>query len=183
MTTMRALILWLPMVAFPAFAAQPLVHEETWDDVSIAVRSANSGSINSAAIFVRTTGRILLDTEVMADGQVTGVELADLDANGYPELYVYVTSVGSGSYGSLMAFASNRNVSMTPIHLVALPPESPALAGYLGHDRFRVADQVLERSFPVYLAGDTNANPTGGSRRLRYELVQGEASWLLRLRP
>lgn len=179
MTTMRALILWLPMVAFPAFAAQPLVHEETWDDVSIAVRSANSDSINSVAIVIRTTGRILLDTEVMAEGQVTGVELADLDANGYPELYVHVTSVGSGSYGSLIAFASNRNLSMTPIHLVALPPESPALVGYLGHDRFRVADQVLERSFPVYLAGDTNANPTGGKRVIAYALSPGEAGWLL----
>ena len=33
---------------------------------------------------------------VEVDGSVTDAEVADLDANGFPEIYVYVTSAGSG---------------------------------------------------------------------------------------
>ena len=46
--------------------------------------------------------------EAEADGTITGMEIDDMDANGFPEIYVYVTSAGSGSYGSLIAYASNR---------------------------------------------------------------------------
>ena len=52
----------------------------------------------------------------------------------------------------------------------------------MGHDRFRVLPRGIERSFPVYRPGDTNASPSGGRRRLEYELVAGETGWLLQPR-
>jgi len=52
--------------------------------------------------------------------------------------------------------------------------------GYMGHDRFQVKGAYLVRRFPVYREGDANARPSGGERRIAYELVQGEASWQLR---
>jgi hypothetical protein len=91
-----------------------------------------------------------------------------------------VTSAGSGSYGSLIAYASNRNRS---ISLITLPPleDDPAMAeGYMGHDRFAVGEAVLVRRFPLYRAGDTNAKPTGGTRQVQYKLEAGEAGWVLR---
>lgn len=118
--------------------------------------------------------------EAEADGTITGVEVEDLNADGDPEIYVYVTSAGSGSYGSLIAYGSNRNRSLSEIHLPPLEDDAGASQGYMGHDTFAVGEGTLVRRFPVYREGDTNAKPTGGTRQIQYKLVAGEAGWLLR---
>jgi hypothetical protein len=115
------------------------------------------------------------------DGTVTGAEVADLNSDGSPEIYVYVASAGSGSHGSLVAYSANRRKSLSEIHLPPLTDDPRASQGYMGHDHFAVAGNALNRRFPVYRDGDTNAAPTGGSRELRYELVGGEAGWMLEL--
>jgi hypothetical protein len=113
------------------------------------------------------------------DGNISSAEVADLNADGSPEVYVYVTSAGSGSYGSLVAYAANRRKSLSEIFL---PPLTEAAAqGYMGHDEFAVLEGVLGRRFPIYRDSDSNAQPTGGMRQLQYKLVPGEASWQLRL--
>jgi hypothetical protein len=113
------------------------------------------------------------------DGVAYRAELADLDSNGWPEVYVYVASAGSGSYGSLVAFAVNNGKSATPIYLPPLESSPEATEGYMGHDRFAVVENRLVRRFPVYREGDTNAEPSGGTRQLQYRLEAGEAGWLL----
>ena len=52
--------------------------------------------------------------------------------------------------------------------------------GYMGHDTFKMEDQKLVRIFPIYNEGDTNQNPTGGTRKLVYGLYPGEAMWQLK---
>jgi hypothetical protein len=49
----------------------------------------------------------------------------------------------------------------------------------MGHDEFAVVENRLVRRFPVYLAGDTNAEPSGGTRQIQYRLDAGEAGWIL----
>lgn len=119
--------------------------------------------------------------EQKIDGTVTGAEVADLNGDKAPEIYIYVTSPGSGSYGSLVAYSSNHNLSMTEIYLPPLDPKSKEARGYMGHDRFKVQGHTLVRSFPVYKEGDPNCCPTGGERRLYYKLIPGEAGWILQL--
>ena len=92
---------------------------------------------------------------------------------------VYVTSAGSGSYGSLIAYASNRNRSISSIYLPPLEDDPEAATGYMGHDRFVVGEGALVRNFPVYREGDTNSAPTGGTRQIQYHLQAGEAGWRL----
>lgn len=176
------LLLCVSFAAVVARASSPLVHEEMWQGLSISLHSANSGSINPVHFSARIDGDAILDTVVSVEGIVTAVEVTDLDQDGFPEVYAFVASVGSGSYGSIVAFASNRNRSMTPVHQLPLAEGSSALQGYMGHDQFRVLPRSIERSFPVYLPGDTNASPSGGRRRLEYELVAGETGWLLQPR-
>jgi hypothetical protein len=53
--------------------------------------------------------------------------------------------------------------------------------GYMGHDSFTIKGRQLGRVFTVYNQGDTNANPTGGRRKLVYGLIPGEAGWQLRV--
>lgn len=122
----------------------------------------------------------LASLAIEAVGTIAGAEVADLDANGYPEIYIYVSSAGSGSYGSLIAYASNRNLSFSEIYLPPLSNEPELAEGYLGHDEFAVGEGALLRRFPVYREGDTNASPSGGIRQIQYELVAGEAGWALR---
>ena len=51
----------------------------------------------------------------------------------------------------------------------------------MGHDEFSVVELNLARRFPIYLEGDTNASPSGGTRQLQYKLVAGEAGLILQL--
>ncbi|MCP9780612.1 MULTISPECIES: hypothetical protein [Cyanobium] len=112
-------------------------------------------------------------------GSVSGVEVADLDANGLPEVYVFITSAGSGSYGSMEGWALNKGRrSLSTIHMPELTGQ--AAQGYQGHDEFAVVELTLARRFPIYRPGDNNAKPTGGTRQISYKLVPGEASWQLK---
>ena len=115
------------------------------------------------------------------EGTVAGAETADLNGDGSPEIYVFITSAGSGSYGELVAYAANRRKSLSEVYLPPVTQDVEASRGYQGHDEFTLAGNALVRRFPVYRAGDTNAGPTGGARQLQYRLVPGEAGWFLEL--
>ena len=128
-------------------------------------------------------GKLEIDNSPMVrevEGQVVEAEVADLDVDGSPEIYIYVQSAGSGSYGSLVAFAANKKKSLSDIYLPPIADDSKASKGYMGHDEFRVVENTLVRRFPVYRDGDANAKPTGGMRQIQYKLAAGEAGWYLR---
>ena len=75
---------------------------------------------SSAPTLTIAPSGLAIDNSVMTkevDGHVVLAEVADLDANGSPEIYVYVQSAGSGSYGSLIAFSANRKKSLSEIYL------------------------------------------------------------------
>ena len=148
--------------------------------VSFRVSCANAGSVNQLRIQAAGLkgGNARIEREI--DGTVTGVEVADLNVDGSPEIYIYVTSAGSGSHGSLIAYAANKRRSLSEIFLPPLQNDAKASAGYMGHDEFRVVESVLVRRFPVYRDQDTNAQPSGGMRQIQYKLKAGEAGWVLR---
>jgi len=159
--------------------SRPFFAQMVLQEVTFQVETSNDSSINLVAVRALSGDSIFAEETVEADGTVSGVEAEDLNADGYPEVYVYVTSAGSGSYGSLIAFASNQNRSISPIYLPPLEDDPEAARGYMGHDRFVVGEGALVRNFPVYQAGDTNAAPTGGTRQIQYRLEAGEAGWQL----
>jgi hypothetical protein len=149
--------------------------------VGFRVTSTNQTSMNEVTI--APTGLSIDNTPILrsVDGQIVGAEVADLNRDGSPEIYVYLRSAGSGSQGSLLAFSANRRKSLSDIYLAPITDHAQAAKGYMGHDRFAVVERRLVRRFPVYRAGDVDGAPTGGERQLRYRLTQGEASWVLRL--
>lgn len=110
------------------------------------------------------------------DGTVSGVDVGDLNRDGYPEILVYITSVGSGSYGSVVGYSSNRGVSMSEI-FVPLATQSPKYnKGYMGHDQFSIIEDTFVQRFPVYKPGDSNVTPSGPMRQIQYKMVDGEAA-------
>lgn len=149
--------------------------------ISFHVSSTNHGSINTLKI---VPAGLEIDNSAIEreiDGTVTGAEVADINADGSPEIYVYATSAGSGSYGSLIAYSANRRKSLSEIYLPPLVDDLEHAKGYRGHDEFAVVEGVIVQRFPVYRETDTNANPTGGTRQRQLKLAPGEASWMLKV--
>lgn len=149
--------------------------------IQFHVLSKTAGSVNNLRIV--PTGLEIdnspVEREIM--GRVTGAEIADLNGDGSPEIYVYITGAGSGSYGELVAYAANNRKSLSEIYLPPLMDDKTNSKGYMGHDQFAVVEMTLARRFPVYKDGDSNVNPTGGTRQIHYKLAPGEAGWILRL--
>lgn len=168
--------------AATAAPAGPKAFDKTLSLQGIGFRvvSANQGSINR--VVITPTGLTRDNTPVSreVDGTVTGAEVADLNGDGSPELYVYVRSAGSGSYGSVVAYGVSQRRSLGEVYLLPISEDVDASKGYMGHDRFAVSGNRLLRYFPLYRPGDRNAEPTGGSRQVSYRLAPAEAGWVLR---
>ena len=145
------------------------------------VSATNDGSINKLTVLPSGLSEQQGALRVEIDGSVADAEIADLDSNGFPEVYIYVTSAGSGSYGSLVGYAVNKGKSVSDIYLPPVSGDLKHSKGYMGHDEFAVVEGTLVQRFPIYKNTDTNAQPTGKTRQLQYKLKPGEAGWVLRL--
>ena len=96
---------------------------------------------------------------------IVNAEIGDLNVDSYPEVFIYLTSDGSGSYGKLIVYSENNEVNK----------------GYMGHDEMAIVENTFCQRFPVYKEGDSNANPTGGTRQIQYKLVDGESGRILKI--
>jgi len=146
--------------------------------ISFQVQSSGEGSQQQLTITTTGAKPPIKPIKQTVNGQVVGAEVADLNGNGLPEIYVFVQGAGSGSYGELVAYSTMKGSELSPIYLQELSG-APA-QGYQGHDRFEVVEGCLVRNFPIYKPGDSNAKATGGERQICYKLKSGEASWILR---
>jgi len=180
MSTKLLVTATLAVVFSTTVKAEPFFAQMVLQDVTFQVESPNDSSINQVVVRANTSAGSFGQMQTKADGTITKVEIEDLDADGYPEIYVSVNSVGSGSHGSLIAYASNRNKSLSQIHLPSIENDPQLSQGYMGHDDFAVGEGTFVRRFPVYRGGDTNAKPTGGARQIQYKLESGESGWMLR---
>jgi hypothetical protein len=146
--------------------------------LSFQVQSSGAGSQQQLTITTTGAKPPIKAIRQTANGQVAGAEVADLNGNGLPEVYVFVEGAGSGSYGELVAYAVMKGSDLSPIFLPEL--SGAAAEGYRGHDQFAIVEGCLLRRFPIYKANDTNAKATGGERQICYKLKPGEAGWILR---
>jgi hypothetical protein len=147
--------------------------------ITFRVSSANDSSINQLKIEPKglQVSNETITKEI--DGAATDAEIADINADGSPELYVYVNSAGSGSYGSLVAYSANNRKSLSEIYLPPVADNPAANKGYMGHDEFAVVENRLVQRFPIYKDGDSNSKASGKTRQIQYKLQSGEASWQL----
>lgn len=132
-------------------------------------------------ITVTTSGaEIVSEPQVETyDGNVVEAEVADLDANGFPEIYIYVTNNDEQKTGKLIAYASNQGKSVTPINLPPIDSVEGAAEGYRGGDEMRVVENRLVQRFSVYKEGDAEGQPSAGTRQIQWKLEPGEATWTL----
>ncbi len=166
--------------------SESVVHQDSTDlnfhkilslqDISFDVSTTGQGSIQKLSI--QPAGLSIINRELNheIDGRVVDAEIEDLNADGYPELLIYIQSAGSGSYGDVIAYSVNNGKSVSHVYFPPLSENPEAMKGYMGHDEFMLIENSLARRFPIYKKGDTNAQPTGGMRQIQYKLLDGEAS-------
>jgi Periplasmic lysozyme inhibitor of I-type lysozyme len=149
--------------------------------VHFAVEATNNGSMNTLTITPSGLSEVneVISREI--DGTVTDAEVADINADGSPEIYVWVTSAGSGSYATPIGYSANNNKSLTEIYFPPISDDAVNSKGYMGHDEFAVVEGVVAQRFPIYNEGDANAQPSGKMRQLQYKLAPGETGWVMKL--
>jgi hypothetical protein len=148
--------------------------------ISFDVTSPNAPQGNTVKIVPAGLEADNTPVERPLAGIVVGAEVADLDADGSPEVYVYVRTVAGDEPLSLVALGANRRKSLSDIFLPDLGLTPGAAKGYRGRDEMAVVEGILARRFPVYGEGKDADRPTGRIRQVQYKLGKGEASWALK---
>jgi hypothetical protein len=149
----------------------------TLKGITFTITSPNNSSINKVTITPKGLKGSNKPIIVDAEGTLTGAEIEDLNQDGFPDLFIYVTSVGSGSYGSIIAYTTNRNKSLSPIYLPPVSEDPKDSKGYMGHDEFSIVEGSFIQRFNIY---DSNGKKTGKMRQIQYKLKSGEAGFLMR---
>jgi len=154
-------------------ANAPFLATLSYQGLTFTVRSPNKGMGNTVALTAHGLQADSEQIQVVAQGKVTGAQIADLNNDGYPEIYIYINTDDADARGSIVAYASNRNKTITPIYLPPLTDNPKLLIGYTGHDEFSVVENSLERRFPI--SGLKNQS----YHQVQYKLKAGEAGWIL----
>lgn len=147
-------------------------------NITFEIKASGEGSIQQLSIQPEGLEIDNQGVTIEIDGAVVNAEIEDLNSDGSPELLIYTVSAGSGSYGNVIGYSVNNGKSMSQIYFPEISENSEASKGYMGHDEFAIVETSLMRRFPVYKDGDSNSNPTGGTRQIQYKLKDGEASRL-----
>jgi hypothetical protein len=104
-------------------------------------------------------------------GRVAGVAIEDLNNDNFPDLLVYMYSGENGAFGTVYAFMSEENKSISPVPLPDVMLDGKLKDGYKGHDEFSLLEGSLIQKFPLYKAGDEKDKPTGGKRVIQYNIT------------
>ncbi|MFZ0712262.1 MAG: hypothetical protein WAM53_19635 [Terrimicrobiaceae bacterium] len=170
-------------VVFAAEKEATKPYKETLSLLGVTFRVKSAGMDGQQELIIIPNGLEIDNSTIKKPikGLVTKAEVADLNADGSPEIYVYITLSGKDNRGEVVALSANKKKSLSEIHIPELTAGDPKLHGYRGHDEFAVVENVLVRRFPIYKDGDSDAKPTGGTRQFQYKLTPGEAGWILRL--
>lgn len=176
-------------VLFSCFSGQTGREFKTATGVVFVVEETHPNGASTSNI--RVTSRGLKEAE--ADWSYTDADpikdafLADLNNDGFEELYIITEVAGSGGYAGIIGVASNGDKSSSMITVPELTEEDmkagKTFEGYQGHDKVYIENKQLVREFPIYKTGDNNATPTGGTRKVNYTLNKGETSWILAVAP
>ncbi|MBZ5858354.1 hypothetical protein [Flavihumibacter profundi] len=142
---------------------------------SVQVEITHPVGMSLSNIIVGFTGDSSSNLTLKDVDPVNKILVADLDGNGFDEIYIITTAAGSGSYGNVYGFASNGDKSFSFVYL----PEITAadldtggkFEGYEGHDEFEIAGKSLLRTFPVKIGNKSRMTIT-------YKMKAGEAGYL-----
>ncbi len=157
--------------------AAPFSQKASLQGITFQVKSPNADSDNTVTVTAKGLSEDSRPITTKVEGTVTGMEVADINTDGAPEVYIFIAAPNRGE---LLAFSSNKNKSLSSIFLPELEEETTGSPVYRGGDQFAVLENALGRRFPLFpkTAGTTSA--TGKIRQVQYKLVPGESGWQLK---
>jgi hypothetical protein len=136
----------------------------TQGDYRFQVQGSTSDDGQQLTIRTRRGDALVTDPiRINVRGNVSDAVMGDLNGNGNPELYVFTSGSGSGSFGGVEAYEFVDR-SFRPI---TAPPKlsTDLAAGYNGQDKYEVRGTRLVRTYPV-----TGAPDGATSRTIEYSL-------------
>lgn len=95
--------------------------------------------------------------------------IADLDDDGHAEIVIETASVDEEAYAEVQVYEWMKSHFFTYL-LPTLTREE--LVGYRGRDQFKVREDEIAHTFPIYQEHDKNCCPSGGTRQLIYQLQE-----------
>lgn len=143
-------------------------------DHRFVLQTTGKGSQRQMELRAEKGGKELATDIQAIEGTVEDAITTNLNNDKFPELLVFITDAGSGSYGQMLGYEylaqGRRDLTLPEL-------SGEAAKGYQGHDKFKVEGQEVVRSFPVYLDADPNCCPSGGQRTVSYRLPEGSATF------
>ncbi|HKK80201.1 MAG TPA: hypothetical protein VJ933_11250, partial [Phaeodactylibacter sp.] len=166
-----------PKTTEEVVAAKPPFEQELSEgDIRFTITSPNAPKENTLAIQSEgLSGRNPSFTKDLGTQQVYRAELADLNQDGYPEVYIFTRTTTAPPQGEVYAFASYRNRSYGEVYVADEAAQNLRSSTYQGGDVFELKETALVRRFPVYENGRASAD----SSTLTYKLKMGETSYRL----
>ena len=114
------------------------------------------------------------------------VAIADINQDGYEELYIFTRGFSPGAYDHVFGVTSDEDKSYKEINFAALKPadvtEGGIFDGYQGQDVYTMENNLIKRIFPVYKAGDFYNSPSRGFRTLYYTLEKTDSGFFFKLK-
>lgn len=157
-------------IASTALSREPFRKEYSLQGITFRVVSPNVDTGNTVRVNPEGLSRDDRAVETRIRGWVQGARVADLNQDGFPEIYVMCRNINNEK-GTIVAFACNKRRSMSQISV----PDISDLDGYAGREEIAIEGLYLTRSFPVkHPNGDW-----GETRKLYYALKPGANSWML----
>ena len=153
----------------------PFDKKEELQGVTFQVLSPNLRSGNRLTVTPSGLGEVNTPIEMDVTGIITRTEVADINADGSPELYVFGFD---GTSQTVLAWSANRKKSLSDITLPDL--DAAQSKGYRGGDEYSVVEGILGRRFPIHQE-QPPSKPTGKVRQIQYKLHPGEAGWQLKV--
>lgn len=113
-------------VASTSVLAAPFQQRLTLQGVSFQLNATGDGSSQQLVVKASEHGKAYPVVREQADGTVSGAEVEDLNSDGRPYLFVYVSSAGSGSYGTVMAWSASKGHTLVRMFPLYRPGDSNA---------------------------------------------------------
>ena len=155
---------------------QAFEREFEWNDVDYKVKGHND-----KLIFEFNDGKYT-ETHDITGYRVVDMEIGDLNRDNQPELFVYLKAEKPNRALKLIGYSSNNGKSMSMVYLPEPEQDAKAYAGYYGFDEMAMVENSFCRRFPVIEKQDDQIYMNGMIRQLDYELVDGEACRILKIK-
>ena len=159
-------------VPTPAEKTTPFHRSLESQGIRFVLDSPNRAAGNTVRIATQglANGASVIDRDI--PGTVVAAEVADLDADGWPEVYIHIGATARSGRAALVAYSANRRRSLGDIYLPPLEDGPGTAIGFVGPEEMAVVEPALLRRFRIQ---------GGRTRQLRYRLHAGDAGWEFRL--